>query len=313
MQTLWCAVGQCTARLIPDILSRVKLGSIGREALLMDSWMLKKKPFDLLSAMDRSPIPQQAHRPSYMFEQILQKRAHIQPVEIPTPKPKIKRQPFSLWGNRQGAQSRNPIPFIMMVEQRGLPLGRPGPGNVRNEQETGFIQKDQMGPTSFGLFLYAASDTASNVQSRLRSFVTHGAPVFGNSSPSLKVISKHGWGDTECQSVSGSPGQSFLRSKGRSDIPKPMVHPTAPAPISLSDHQTALEDVQVSAWIAAPWNHLSDTFGTIGRPSFSMLPPSAPPPIDSLCLASAIRWRVAGAFPVRLGSHGVSCPHYNRK
>jgi hypothetical protein len=272
----------------------------------MYSWMFKKKPFYLLAPMDRSPIPQQEHRSSQMFEQILQKTAHIQPIEISTPKPKIKGQPFSLRGNRQGAEGRDAILFVKMIEQWCLPFGRPSPGNVWNEQETGFIKKDQMGPMFFGVFLYAASDTASNVQSPLRSFVTRDALASGNSTPSLKAISKHGWGDTECQTVSGSPGQSVSGSKDRSDIRPPRDLSTTVAPVSFFEPPTASEDVQESPWTGEPWSRPSDTLGTIGRLNFSMLPPNAPPPINLLCLASAIRWLVAGAFPVRLGFHGVS-------
>ena len=231
----------------------------------MYSWMFKKKPFYLLAPMDRSPIPQQERRSSQMFEQILQKTAHIQPIEISTPKPKIKGQPFSLRGNRQGAEGRDAILFVKMIEQWCLPFGRPSPGNVWNEQETGFIKKDQMGPMSFGVFLYAASDTASNARSPLRSSAGPDVLASDSSTSSPKATSKHGWGDTEHQIASGSLEQSVSGSKDRSDTRQPMDPPAAPAPTSLSERRITWKDGQESSWNGGPWNRPSDTFGTIGR------------------------------------------------
>jgi hypothetical protein len=49
-------------------------------------------------------------------------------------------------------------------EKRGLPPGRPGSPDRRDQQKARLIQKGQMGTKFFGLFLYGATDTSSNGQ-----------------------------------------------------------------------------------------------------------------------------------------------------
>ena len=274
----------------------------------MDPWMLKKKLFNLLAPMDHSPIPQQEHGSSQVFEQAFEKRSNIQPREIPSPKPEIKSQPFSLRGNRQTTDGRNTILLVKVIKERGLAFRRPSPDNVRDEQETRLIKKHQMGPKFFGFFLYAASDTASNARSPLRSSPEPDVLASDSSTSSPKATSKHGWDDTEYQIASGSLEQSVSGSKDRSDTRQPMDPPGAPAPTSLSERRITWEDGQESFWNGGPWNRPSDTFGTIGRQSFLMLPPSAPQTIDLPCPALAVGWRVGGASPVRLEFHGVSWP-----
>jgi hypothetical protein len=78
--------------------------------------------------------------------------------------------------------------------------------------------------------------------------------------------------------------------------------------ISFSPFETASEDVLESPLNEGPWTRPLGTLGTIGKRSFSMLPPNALRQTESSCLLSATRSRAGGAFPVPLGIHGVSCP-----
>jgi hypothetical protein len=80
--------------------------------------MPKKKLFNLLPPMDHSPIPQQKHRFPEVLEQAFEKRSNIQSREIPSPKPEIKNQPFSLRGNRQTTNGRNTILSVKVIEER---------------------------------------------------------------------------------------------------------------------------------------------------------------------------------------------------
>jgi hypothetical protein len=81
--------------------------------------MPKKKLFNLLTPMDHSPTPQQEHGSSQVLEQAFEKRSNIQSREIPSPKPEIKNQPFSLRGNRQTTDGRNTSLSVKVIEKRG--------------------------------------------------------------------------------------------------------------------------------------------------------------------------------------------------
>jgi len=274
----------------------------------MNSRVRKKKRFNFLSPMDGGSIPQQEHTSPDMSEQLFKERPNIQTGEIPCPKPEIKGQPLSLRGYRQGTDRGNPILFVQVVKDRGFSFRSPGPTNVWNEQEARLIKKDQVGPKSFGVFLYAASGEPSNGQSLSRSVVTLDALVSGNSIPSPEVSATQGWDDTGCESASEWFGQSVSTSKGLSDTLQPVDPTKGVAPIASSRFEITWEDVLESPLNEEPWTRPPGSLGTIGKRSFLMLPPNAPRLKESLCLLSTSQWHVGGAFPVPLGIHGVSCP-----
>ena len=248
-----------------------------------------------------------------MFEQFFEKRTNIQAVKIPCPEPEIKHKALPFRRNRQCTDGGNPILFIQIAENRSVPFRSPGTTDIRNEQEARFIDEHQMGPKSFGVFLYGATGKLSNGQSLSRPFVTRGARVSGNSISSLEGAATHDSGDTGRQSTSRWSGQSDSTSKGLSDTLRP-EDPTTEFPrVSSCRSETAWADVPESPLNAGPWTRPSGTLGTIGIRSFLMPPPNAPPLRDFPCPLSATRRRVDGASPVPLGIHGVSCPYYSSK
>jgi len=270
--------------------------------------MTKKKLFNFLSPMDGGSIPQQEHGSPDMLEQPFKERSNIQTGEIPCSKSEIKGQPLSLRGYRQGTNRGNPILFVQVVEDRSFPFWSPGATNVWNEQEAGFIKKDQVGPKSFGVFLYAATGEPSNARSLCRPFVTHDALVSDNSTPSPEATATHDWGDTGCESASEWFGQSVSRSTGLSDTLRPEDPAKGVAPIPSFRFEIIWEDALESPLNEGPWTRPPGTLGTIGKRSSLMPPPNALWTKDWLCPLSATPWHVGGAFPVPLGIHGVSCP-----
>jgi hypothetical protein len=270
--------------------------------------MVQEKALNFFTPVDGTPIPQQDHGSPEMFEQFFKERTNIQTVKIPRPKSEIKSQAFPLRGHRQCIDGGNPVLFVEVIEDRSLPFRSPGAADVWNEQEARLIDEDQMGPKSFGFFLYGATGKPSNAQSLGRSFVKPGALASGNSIPSPEAIATHDWDDTGRQSVCEWFGQSVLGSKGPSDTLRPADPTKGVAPIPFSRFETAWEDVLESPLSGGPWTHLVGTLGPIEKRNFSMLPPNAPRLKESSCLLSATQWRVGDAFPVALVILGVSCP-----
>jgi hypothetical protein len=242
-----------------------------------------------------------------MAKQMLEKSVDIQAREIPSPKLKVEGQtpPFRRYGQR--IDGRNTILFVKVVKKRRLSLRRPSPSNVRNEQEARFIQEDQMGPTSVGVFLYGANDTASNERSLLRFSVKLAVLASDSSTPSLRGASTRGWDDIERRTVGRSLWLPGLRSISRSDIRPPEGHLKAPGQAVFFDLGSAWEDVRASAG-ASVLEPLS-----LGRPEATGTRNSQKHskrvlwPADSCPLWT--NGRPAGAaFPTALGFHGVSCP-----
>ncbi len=108
-------VGQRTIRLAPDVLRRIEFQGVGWERFHMQSWMVSDPLFDFPATMDRSPIPQQGHRPPKMPEQVVQERLDIQPCEIASAKLEKEGQSPSLGRHRQGTDRRDPVLFVEIV------------------------------------------------------------------------------------------------------------------------------------------------------------------------------------------------------
>ena len=105
----------------------------------MNSPKPRQEPLHLFAAVNGSTVPEQEDRSSQMLEQVLDKGAHIQSIKIPTAKLSVKRQTFPLGRHCKSTDSRNPVLFIEMVENRSLAYGSPGPSQVRDQQEPRFI------------------------------------------------------------------------------------------------------------------------------------------------------------------------------
>jgi len=253
----------------------------------MNPGMVQEKLFDFFTAVDRSPIPQQDHRASKMFEQRFKERTNIQTVEVSRPKSEIEDQAFPFRRHRQGIDRGNPILFVKVIEDRGSPFRSPGATDVWNEQEARLIHEDQTGPKSFGFFLYGATGEPSNAQSLCRSFVKPGALVSGNSSPSSEVSSTHDWDDTGCQGACEWSGQSVSRSRGLSDTLRPAGRIRAALLGFPSRSERASEDALGSSLNEGPWSRPSGTPGTIEKRSSLMLPLYALRPTGLSCLLSA--------------------------
>lgn len=178
---------------------------------------------DFPAPMDGSSIPQQDHRSPKMPEQVFEEGLHIQSREIAGATLKIEGQPSSFGRDRQGADCRDPVLFVEIVNERRLSFWGPGAGHVGDEQEARLIEEDQMGATSFGVFLYAASGTASSAQSPLRPVGEPGGLASGNSIPLLEASATHDGGDSARETVSGPTGQCASRSTVLFDSRAPMV------------------------------------------------------------------------------------------
>jgi hypothetical protein len=272
----------------------------------MNSPMLRQEPLHLFAAVNGSTIPKQENRSAQMLEEVLEKGAHIQAIKIPAAKLSVKRQTFPLGRHGKSADSRNPVLFIEMVENRSLASGSPGPSHVRDQQEPRFIQKDQMGPKSLRFFLNTAIVTVSNVQPPPRFAVRRDAPASDNSNSPRLIASRHGWDDRWCRSVCGLPRQPASGSKGPCDTRQPMDQQGAPAPTGPSVQRKALEAAQESLWSAGPSIPTPHKPVAIGRQNSWTLPLDAPR-LTSWCFpVSVTRWRVAYVSLGRFGFHEVS-------
>lgn len=292
---------------IPNIFRRIQFRSIRGEPFNVNPRMPQQKSIHFFASMDRGSIPQKDQRPAKMLQQIFQKGVHIQTIQIPLPNLDKKSQPAPLGRNCQRTDRRKLVFPVAVIQSGRLSPRSPRAGNRGNEQKAALIEKKQVGATFSRVFLYAASDTASNGRSLVRSSLLPGAPASGNSTPSLKVISKHGWGDIQPRSSSELFGQPAARSTNRCDIQK-IGHPPARAhSVSLFVRAVILAAARESFWVSALLPPFPDRPSSIARLSFWKLRATGRWLKGWLCPFLTTEWRVGAVFPARSGCHGVSC------
>jgi len=293
---------------IPNIFRRIEFRSIRRKSFYANPRMSVQKFIHLFSSMNGGAIPQKDQRPAKMLQKIFQKVAHIQPIQIPLPNLDKKSQPASLGRDGQRTDRRKLVFPVAVIQPGRLSPRSPRTGNGGNEQKAAFIEKKQVRAKFFRVFLYAASDTASNGQSLFRFSLPPDAPVSGNSTPSPKVISKHGWGDIRPRSSSGLFGQPAARSTNRSDTQKIGDPPARAGSVSFFARAVILAAARESFWVSALLPLSPDKPSSIGRRSSWKPRATGRWPKGWLCPFLTTEWRVGAASPVRFGCHGVSCP-----
>lgn len=146
------AVGQGAVGLVPDIFRWTEFRDVGRERFHMQSGMASDPLRDFAAAMDDAPIPEQDHRPPKMPEQVCKKGPDLQPREIVGAKMEIEGQSSPCGRHGQGADRRDAIVCVVIANDRRRAFGGPDAGHVGDEQETGFIEEDQMGATTLSVF-----------------------------------------------------------------------------------------------------------------------------------------------------------------
>src|SRR5579863_8699769 len=120
-KVLRCAISEGAVGLIPNVFRRVELGGIGRKLLDMESGMVEKELLDFFPPVDSSSIPQQDHRTVKVPEQLFEEGSDIQAGEIAGARLDIKGQPPSFRRHGKGADGRNSVLLVKMVEKGRLP------------------------------------------------------------------------------------------------------------------------------------------------------------------------------------------------
>jgi|OpeIllAssembly_1097287.scaffolds.fasta_scaffold430976_2 hypothetical protein len=242
-----------------------------------------------------------------MAKQMFEESVDIQSRKIPSSKLKVQGQTFPFRRYGQSIDGRNTILFVKVVEKGSLPFRGPSPSNVRNEQKARFIKKDQMGPTSVGVFLYEANGTVSNERSLPRLFVKHVAPASDSSTPSLRGVSIRDWDDSERRTVGGSPLPRGLKSIYRSDTPQPEGRSGGPGQDAFFELRSAWEGGLGSVGALTLQPPFLDRSEAIEIPN--SLKHSKPVLwLAGSCPLWTNEWPACAAFPVALGFHGVSYP-----
>ena len=251
-------------------------------------------------------VPQEHHRSTQMPEKVAQASDDLHAGDVDGVETKVQSETPSGWGHGDTGDDGYPIPPVAVFEKRGLSDRRPGLADVRDEEESAFVEEDEMGPTSSGFFLSAATRVSSSARWLSRPAAEPAAPAFDTSSPSPASPATHGLDDSVSRNVSRSAWRCAAGSTGLSCILRTGTPLPATATSGASVAVSAAADAPAQAWAGALSHHPCDG-----------LAPSAPPnllkhsasrlSIDRSCRTAAGRWPAPVASGAARGFLGVSC------
>ena len=150
----------------------------------MNPGMNSQEFFEYVRLMGLDVIPQQHDHPRNVSKQMAEKLNHLLCLDILIRmelQKEIHPSPFGR--SADGRDSGDLSPSSGNADQRCLPFRRPTSHDQRNHEKSAFIEENQMGFKPVGVFLYAATRIASNVESPYRPARGLSTPAFYNSNP----------------------------------------------------------------------------------------------------------------------------------
>lgn len=175
------AVGQVTFVMCPDLLYRIQFRRVSRKPVYMNPFVSRQEFFNLLASVYLASVPNYDDLPSHVSQKIAKKRNYLVAGHIARMQADVQSQPALSGRYCQDTNNRHLLPSIAMPNNRGLSHRTPCPAHIRDQEEAGLIEKSQMGPKPFGLFLYAAKCTASSGEWHPRPVLKRADLASGNS------------------------------------------------------------------------------------------------------------------------------------
>lgn len=301
------AVGQVSFSMSPRLFHRIQFRRISRESIDMETSPSPQKLLDDLAPMDFATIPNDEHMASQVTQQLAQEGNDLQARDIVGMESRIKPKPTTSGRDGQDANNRYLVTPIAVSQHRCFTHGSPCPTNVGNQQKPALVEKSQMGPKSFGLFLYGAKPASSTAEFSPRHVVTPVSRASDNSTPSHHAITSTR--PQVCTEPHIDP-RPVSRSVSGSTTPWCALPPRLLSAISLAD----LPSVPMSGSSDAPSGHVFSipSFLSSGEsgstaPCYSAKLSTFGPPRDNLAPGRAWSWLGNDALPTVRGFHGFSC------
>lgn len=149
---IWPTVGHVCLDVRPDHFHRVEFRRIRRECFQVEPWKGGTDLADGPGLMDACVVPQDDDGTTQMGQQVTQKIGHMFRFQVVGREIEVKAQPAFLWAQGKRGDDRNAVAAVSMLQDRGLAFGRPGLSDLRDEEESGFVNEDEMGAQVFGVF-----------------------------------------------------------------------------------------------------------------------------------------------------------------
>lgn len=219
---------------------------------------------------------------SQMPQQRPEELGHVHGLEVVRLPAEIHPHVLTFRGYREGSQGRDAVMLVVVAYDRRLSLRCPSAPTRGDEEKAALIHEGEMGPKSLGFFLSPATGTAAHGPWRGRRVGRAAAPAPDSSSSDGVRSSRHGQGDSGCQTRPESPPRCASRSIARWESHWPLPLVATAAVCAPTAGRSIFAAPQASAWLpkrpCPQWPRLAAS----GRPS-RWRPVNNVPPRVSLC------------------------------
>lgn len=269
-------------KVCPDEFIRIKFWCIAREKVSVNSLMFVQKPLNNSRFMYPASIPQKydwfIDVSQEIFEEIdnLCRTNVFVCVEFD-----IESQPFPFGGNTDSGNGRYFTPISCNLQVWSLSPGCPCFCDTRNQQESTFIEENQVCSEPSSVFLYMATDGEPTAEWPFCFSLLHAFPVFDNSIQVKPSVSRDCQCNSEFQTFSLSIFRFASESTGLSDTLLPEALSPVISATSFSAIPKATMGGPVPVWVEALFSLSS------GKPDASVLQNSVKtqhlPPLHDRC------------------------------
>jgi hypothetical protein len=149
------AVGRMAFPVVPDLFGRIELWGIRRELLQMEPRVSLADRLDGRPSMNGTAVPEEDDMAAQMPQEHAAEVRHIHGLEVVRLEADIQTHVLALWGHGKRGQRRDPVMLVIVADDGGVPLRRPGVAARRYEPTATFIQESEVRPQAAGFFFIA--------------------------------------------------------------------------------------------------------------------------------------------------------------
>ena len=148
-------VGQNSIEMIPDAFVGIQFGGIGRESHQMKTACARKKFLHRIAAMDLAVVQENDEMAGHLPKQMTKEESDFLALDIVPIELTIEGTVKPLGTHRDTGDGGDSVMTVMIGQDRGLAHRAPGTTDGGNQQETGFVNKDNVRRPERGVFFTA--------------------------------------------------------------------------------------------------------------------------------------------------------------
>jgi len=149
------AVGQQSLEVIPNPLVRIEFGGVGRERHKMEATGTREQFLDRIATVDLAVVQKHHQMAPNLTEQVAQEPSDLFALNVVLVELAVQRTVKPPRADRDPGDGRYAVVTLAVSNDRRLPDRAPGLANRRNQEEAGFVDKDDMGRQPCGVFFTA--------------------------------------------------------------------------------------------------------------------------------------------------------------